>query len=849
MACHWELVLKVHHSLLLIANLVFAGDNQEDQLDVDAEEGKGAIFDLQDVEQHPPLIENNEEVLGEVVNVGRVQEPMEYSLIISFDCKKRKKQCGQDHDYDAERLFFDMIYGANIMVDGDDEDDMKLKNKKWSPSLLGYFLQPIFACDDDDILERPQFMYISDKVKELQETNRGTIDASLSFLEDQIHDEAIEIVGSSNGYLLCCVNTHYIICNPVTREWKTLPEPHKSYEYAPLAFVCRGANNSSLDGITFEIFRVGVSNPRELATTLDMEIFSSLTNEWRESSFIPDSPFLLVVANVPAFVFGDVILWRDMRNKLVAYNRAEECVQVLDLPWNDDDNKYLGLSEGKIHYATLADKGHYFEMWVLEDYRRIESESAWMMKYRLSFDTICKENPKVRIRKNYVVALEGYNVGIEVTYCQSGICWDNQEDQLDVDAEEGEGAVFDLQDVEQHPPLIENNEEVLGEVVNVGHVQEPVEDSVYITYSTINQENIRLGTHTYLGFTLTKVLVKTLDSGAERLVVKMVLMKILVSCMQAGDEYTGSPSLLGYFLQPIFACDDDDILERPQFMYISDEVKELQETNRGTIDASLSFLEDQIHDEAIEIVGSSNGYLLCCVNTHYIICNPVTREWKTLPEPHKSYEYAPLAFVCRGANNSSLDGITFEIFRVGVSNPMELATTLDMEIFSFVFGDVILWRDMRNKLVAYNRAEECVQVLDLPWNDDDNKYLGLSEGKIHYATLADKGHYFEMWVLEDYRRIESESAWMMKYRLSFDTICKENPRVRIRKNYVVALEGYNVGIEGFHPFNSQVVILINFDGKPYWFDLESCNLKEFKGYKFLMPSYFPYECSSSISEA
>ncbi|KAL3503416.1 hypothetical protein ACH5RR_037865 [Cinchona calisaya] len=415
---------------------------------------------------------------------------------------------------------------------------------------------------------------------------------------------------------------------------------------------------------------------------------------------------------------------------------------------------------------------------------------------------------------------------------------DNQEDQLDVDAEEGEGAVFDLQDVEQHPPLIENNEEVLGEVVN-------------------------------------KVLVKTLDSGAERLVVKMLLMKILVSCMQAGDEYIGSPSLLGYFLQPIFACDDDDILERPQFMYISDEVKELQETNRGTIDASLSFLEDQIHDEAIEIVGSSNGYLLCCVNMHYIICNPVTREWKTLPEPHKSYEYAPLAFVCRGANDSSLDGITFEIFRVGVSNPRELATTLDMEIFSsltnewressfipdspfllvvanvpaFVFGDVILWRDMRNKLVAYNRAEECVQVLDLPWNDGDNKYLGLSEGKIHYARLADKGHYFEMWVLEDYRRIESESAWMMKYRFSFDTICKENPRVRIRKNYVVALEGYNVGIEGFHPFNSQVVILINFDGKPYWFDLESCNLKEFKGYKFLMPSYFPYECSSSISEA
>ncbi|KAL3503417.1 hypothetical protein ACH5RR_037866 [Cinchona calisaya] len=348
---------------------------------------------------------------------------------------------------------------------------------------------------------------------------------------------------------------------------------------------------------------------------------------------------------------------------------------------------------------------------------------------------------------------------------------------------------------------------------------------------------------------------------------------IFVGKLLCRDMYR-SPSLLGYFLQPIFAC-DDDILERPQFMYISDEVKELQETNRGTIDASLSFLEDQIHDEAIELVGSSNGYLLCCVNTHYIICNPVTREWKTLPEPHKSYEYAPLAFVCRGANDSSLDGITFEIFRVGVSNPRELATTLDMEIFSsltnewressfipdspfllvvanvpaFVFGDVILWRDMRNKLVAYNRAEECVQVLDLPWNDDDNKYLGLSEGKIHYARLADKGHYFEMWVLEDYRRIESESAWMMKYRLSFDTICKENPRVRIRKNYVVALEGYNVGIEGFHPFNSQVVILINFDGKPYWFDLESCNLKEFKGYKFLMPSYFPYECSSSISEA
>lgn len=111
-------------------------------------------------------------------------------------------------------------------------------------------------------------------------------------------------------------------------------------------------------------------------------------------------------------------------------------------------------------------------------------------------------------------------------------------------------------------------------------------------------------------------------------------------------EERGSSVLFGFFLQPDFVIYDDPLdfgFKSPpptKFLSTSDEGKDLKNGKWGSLDASLSFLGA---DGTVYIIGASNGLLLRSTERHqfmnFLVCNPITTEFRVLPKPHKAYRY------------------------------------------------------------------------------------------------------------------------------------------------------------------------------------------------------------------
>ncbi|XP_057498032.1 uncharacterized protein LOC130782661 [Actinidia eriantha] len=289
-----------------------------------------------------------------------------------------------------------------------------------------------------------------------------------------------------------------------------------------------------------------------------------------------------------------------------------------------------------------------------------------------------------------------------------------------------------------------------------------------------------------------------------------------------------SPMLLGFFLQPHIE-EFHEAQPTTQFLWTSDQEKDVREGKWGAFDASLSMIGQTVY-----IVASSNGFLLCSIERkpqmHYCVCNPLTKEWVALPKPLKIYKYVALAFICKG-NHTSLDGVHFTVVRAGVSNPRKRSTELEVETFSsdtgewkestvlctspfslavsnrpgFVVDKIIYWKDLRSLLVAYNPTKKCVDLIELPGDAQNGvcwgELFGLSEGVIHYARH--NNFYLEVWVLK-------KAQWERTHKLSFARMFRQH-----------GLNEYKgLSVKAFHPFDSRRM-MFTWHGRPLWFDLES----------------------------
>ncbi|KAL3536968.1 hypothetical protein ACH5RR_000334 [Cinchona calisaya] len=235
----------------------------------------------------------------------------------------------------------------------------------------------------------------------------------------------------------------------------------------------------------------------------------------------------------------------------------------------------------------------------------------------------------------------------------------------------------------------------------------------------------------------------------------------LGSSSSSGSRYPCT--ILGFFpVTTKFRVNNKFFRVPISFIYSSEEGKALNEGRWGNLDESLSFLSQDYFD----VVGSSNGFLLCRIifpymdeniksevrNMHHIICNPVTRQFRWLPKPPKPAFHAHIFFICKGDNVTSLDEVYYEVVRAGQPNSQIPFAIGDVIFWNVILGgDNVLADDSRAELVAYDdrRGAKLVRTIlievpkELKYNviGDFFGHFDVSEGKIQQK----KG------IVEDYK--------------------------------------------------------------------------------------------------
>ncbi|XP_077252440.1 uncharacterized protein LOC143891810 [Tasmannia lanceolata] len=165
------------------------------------------------------------------------------------------------------------------------------------------------------------------------------MDMSLSFLP--CHQQ-LTIVDCCNGLLLCMRLGifEYIVCNPAIRKWVSLPCFRK----------IAGAVGLVYDPQISEHFKViNFFDCTQEASSIELEIFSSETGKWVESTLFLGSEYFLVYGRRAVFSNGalHVLFYQDV----LKFDIKEGICRMIELP----EPLYfstgcLGESGGCLHY-------------------------------------------------------------------------------------------------------------------------------------------------------------------------------------------------------------------------------------------------------------------------------------------------------------------------------------------------------------------------------------------------------------------------------------------------------------------------------------------------------------------
>ncbi|XP_059630924.1 F-box protein At5g03970-like [Cornus florida] len=127
----------------------------------------------------------------------------------------------------------------------------------------------------------------------------------------------------------------FYVCNPVTNQWLTLPEPR----HAPSsqAFSCEECSSKDGDGVVHFKVTLAIIEKRVGATYdgLHLETFSSRTGEWSESFITSPSEFSDDLdESCECHSVGGILYWKVSSGYLAAYdpNMGENRLWLIELP-------------------------------------------------------------------------------------------------------------------------------------------------------------------------------------------------------------------------------------------------------------------------------------------------------------------------------------------------------------------------------------------------------------------------------------------------------------------------------------------------------------------------------------
>lgn len=202
------------------------------------------------------------------------------------------------------------------------------------------------------------------------------------------------ILGSSGGLILCSSKS-YIVCNPLTRQWLTLPPPPQSREPLLTGFVCDPCFDMDNCTCYFKAVRVF---PHKIPNVLNVEIYRSENNQWSELE-VP-FPGDINFAHSWAVACNNILHWvsRD-GGVIVAYDpnygpQNDGHFRLIPLPQDPTPRSDLcfGACQGHLRYVQLQ-ANHTLRIWELEDYHAGE----WCLKHEVTIGQVVSENCVLRL--------------------------------------------------------------------------------------------------------------------------------------------------------------------------------------------------------------------------------------------------------------------------------------------------------------------------------------------------------------------------------------------------------------------------------------------------------------------
>lgn len=157
----------------------------------------------------------------------------------------------------------------------------------------------------------------------------------------------------------------------------------------------------------------------------------------------------------------------------------------------------------------------------------------------------------------------------------------------------------------------------------------------------------------------------------------------------------------------------------------------------------------------------------------------------------------------------------------------------------FAIRDVIFFPTCNNALLAYDRSNQLIQLIEGPSEIDQDvlpvyELFGKSGGKIQY--LRRNEYDMETWELEYSEG--GEKCWIMKHQVSFSEIRNQNPGICF---------GSEFSFVSFHPHKPHLVLACSLI-VPYWYNTESRKLSVVFGFtSFGVPcDHFLFEYNVDI---
>ncbi|PHT41109.1 hypothetical protein CQW23_19963 [Capsicum baccatum] len=209
----------------------------------------------------------------------------------------------------------------------------------------------------------------------------GVPDPLLKFLP-----EPVDIRSSSNG-LLCCQGREgdkvYYICNPVTQQWKKLPESNVNHGPDPAIML---VFEPSLLNFVAEYKIICAFPSTDFGDAIEFDIYSSKENTWEVAGEIHFGATGRPMPKSGVHVNG-VAYWMTITGGILAFNPTKERSQLIP---NYDPHVILGNYSGKLCRANVS--GNSITLLTLDNIHSNTMEMGsraqmWAQKHRVVLDS------------------------------------------------------------------------------------------------------------------------------------------------------------------------------------------------------------------------------------------------------------------------------------------------------------------------------------------------------------------------------------------------------------------------------------------------------------------------------